>query len=171
MGARARLNLAQKQAIIAQHLLGLTYPQIAKKCSVGERSVQRVVQDFKANSAKEARESLEQELTSWKDQLKQLSIKTLRLALDDKSPDYELYKAAPIATVVMKGIGEFQEVSLVGVQVALAEPASWRSTYRSPAKEVMPVDTNSSKLCKRDSHDLSGHESNVPLLLDSTDKQ
>jgi hypothetical protein len=115
-----RLNLAQKQAIVGAHLLGLTYPQIAKQCHVGNRSVQRVVQDYKAQIEAKATKELADELGTYKDKLKDLSIKTLVLALSPTENGYDKYKAAAIATSTLKGIGEWRDdVIQVGVSIQI----------------------------------------------------
>jgi len=107
-------------------LLNLTYPQIANKVGLCEASVQRVVAQYKRNTAALESNKLSQELAGYKTELKQQSIGILKTALTPTRDQDLAIKAAPTAIAVMKGIGEFDSgiQSQGGIAITINLPSS-----------------------------------------------
>ena len=120
-----RLDTATKNAIIADRLSGIPGEVVGRKYGIHEASVARLVSQFRRQTDSKA--ELLQTAGDYRSRLKQRSIAAIDAGLD---PSPDKYKAGNLGVSVMKGIGEFQEVSMVGVMVALNEPAGWKSTYR-----------------------------------------
>jgi hypothetical protein len=125
MPTMPRLNLVQKQAIIAAHLMNMTYPQIAKKVEVSPASVQRVVSEFKRHELYSKTTELGEDIANYKAELKLKSVEILKTALTRTEKQDVALKAAPIAVQVLKGIGEFDiGQAQAGISITIHLPGS-----------------------------------------------
>jgi hypothetical protein len=145
MPAAPRLNLIQKQAIIAEYMLNLPYVQIAKKVGVSFASVCRVVQQYKILAANHPDQQLSANIEQYKLELKKQSIGMLKTALTQtKSQDLAI-RAAPTAIAVLKGIGEFDNgEKSTGITINIAMPANLPMPPGITI-DVSPEETNGSK--------------------------
>jgi hypothetical protein len=127
-----------QQAVIADRASGLSTIEIGKKYELHRVTVSRICSGFKKSVPNS---ELAAPAEDYRTRLKVKSIKALDAALDCGQDNY---KRGGIAIQVMKGIGEFQEVSFIGVQVGLAEPSTWRTTYRTPIAEGTAINSEDS---------------------------
>lgn len=146
-----RLTPILLQSIIAKHVLGLTASQISRATGSSITTVNRAIQKYKQEVQSRELNNVTSELAgTWKEELADLAINCLKSALArDRmaDPEYAL-KAAPIATSVLKGVGQFSDTQLIGVQISLAPPSGWSSHYLNPVStKLIGVETQPQDAC------------------------